>query len=218
MKHEKTLSIAAAVVLLLATSVSAAPTYTFQNITNNNATNAATGESQLSVELVDLGGNSVEFLFLNSGPLASSITDIYFDNGNLGTLSGPIGFTDALGTVSFAAGAAPGNLPGGNDVDFDTTSGLSVDSDAPVQPNGINPGEQLGLTLSGDYTDVVNQIAAGNLRIGIHVQGFANGGSESFVNNPPTTSVVPAPGSILLSGIGISIVGLLRNRKNAALH
>jgi hypothetical protein len=217
MKIEKTHIFVAAVVLLLAGSVYAGPTYTFQNITNNNAVNAATGESQLSVELIDLGGGTVEFLFKNSGPLASSIADIYFDNGNLGTISGPIGFVDAIGTVSFSPNATPGNLPGGNDIGFSTTAGLSADSDAPVQPNGINPGEQLGLTLSGNYADIIDQIAAGNLRIGIHVQGFADGGSESFVNAPPS-SVVPAPGSILLSGIGISIVGLLRNRKNAALQ
>lgn len=216
MKIEKT-HLMTAVVLLLVGSVFAGPTYTFQNITNNNAVNAAAGESQLSVELIDLGGGSVEFLFKNSGPLASSIADIYFDNGNLGTISGPIGFVNAVGNVSFSPNAAPGNLPGGNGIGFSTTPGLSADSDAPVQPKGINPGEQLGLALSGDYTDVIDQIAAGNLRIGIHVQGFADGGSESFVNAPPS-AVVPAPGSILLSGIGISIVGFLRNRKNAALQ
>lgn len=216
MKIEKT-HLMAAVVLLLAGSVYAGPTYSFQNITNNSAVDAAIGESQLSVELVDLGGGTVEFLFKNSGPSASSIADIYFDNGNLGTISGPIGFVNAIGTVTFSPGAAPPNLPGGNDIGFSTTPGLLADSNPPVQQNGINPGEQLGLTLSGSYADVIDQIAAGNLRIGIHVQGFAGGGSESFVNTPPS-AVVPAPGSILLSGIGISIVGFLRNRKNAALQ
>lgn len=33
--------------------------------------------------------------------------------------------------------------------------------------------------------------ADGGLRIGIHVQGFASGGSESFVNNPPPTDITP---------------------------
>lgn len=217
MKREKT-QILAAVVLLLGSIVWAGPTYSFQNISNNNAVNAAAGENQLSVELIDLGSNSIEFLFSNAGPYDSSIADIYFANGSLGTLSGPIGFVDAIGTVSFSSGATPGNLPSGSSAGFSTTSGLSADSDAPVQPNGINPGEQLGLTFSGSYADVISQMTAGNLQIGIHVQGFANGGSESFVNAPPSPTPVPAPGSILLTGVGLFIVRFVRSRKNASLQ
>jgi hypothetical protein len=62
----------------------------------------------------------------------------------------------------------------------------------------------------------------GGLRIGIHVQGFASGGSESFVNNPPAPpgggedppSAVPEPG--VLSLVGFSLLGMLAVRRRYA--
>src|SRR5262245_32908587 len=64
-------------------------TYTFKNITNNNATNAQAGEAQLTVEVSSVtgtgshGGDLVDFTFRNVGPNASSICDVYFDDGTL---------------------------------------------------------------------------------------------------------------------------------------
>src|SRR5687767_1578541 len=61
----------------------------FENITANSTADADTGETQLSVTVEgqgddgSLGVNQVRFVFNNSGPDASSITDIYFDDGAL---------------------------------------------------------------------------------------------------------------------------------------
>lgn len=204
--------------LLLVGLATAGPTFTFENISNNSAASAAIGEAQLSVELVDLGGGQVKFLFRNTGPDASSITDIYFDDEAFGALSTPLGFTDIVGQVSFAQGASPGNLPGGNSYDFDTSDGLSADSNAQgggVQPNGVNPGEQLGLTLFGDYDDVLAYLNSGDLQIGLHVQGYANGRSESYINNGSIAPapVVPVPGAATLTLVGLGSVLISKRRK-----
>lgn len=187
--------------------------FSFGCITNNSAANCSTGESQLFVDVTDAGSNQVSFTFTNTGPNLSSIADVYFDDG---TLLGIASIDNSSAGVSFSQGANPGNLPGGNSIGFQTTAGFLADSDAPVQPNGVNPGEYLGITfnlLSGvTYMDTITAMQSGtDLRIGIHVQGFEYGGSESFINN---VTVVPIPAAIWLFGTGlIGLIGVARRKK-----
>jgi hypothetical protein len=192
--------------------VEAGPTYSFVNITNSNAADAAIGEAQLFVQVNDAGSNRVLFKFTNIGPEPSSITDVYFDDGALLSIFA----IEGSAGVEFSQYATPHNLPGGNNVTphFETTAGFSVDSDPPVQPNGVNPGEWLGITFDlqsgGTFTNVIADLASRDLRIGIHVQGFASGGSESFVNNGV---VIPAPGALVLGSIGVGLAGWVRRRR-----
>jgi hypothetical protein len=163
-----------------------AETYGFSNITGDSATNAATGEAQLSVDVGAGGAGQVRFDFHNVGAAACSITDVYFDDG---VLLGIASIINGAG-VQFAQYASPSNLPGGTNVDpdFQTTAGFSADSDPPTQSNGVNPGESLGIVFNlkagATLQGVLDSLADRTLRIGIHVQAFANGGSESFVNIP----------------------------------
>jgi hypothetical protein len=200
---------AVAAAVALGSFAAEAATYNFVGVTNNNATNTTTGQNQLSVDVLDLGSGNISFTFNNSGPLASSIADIYWDDqaGVLGTM----GSITASSGVSFSQGAAPPNLPGGSTIGFDATA--SADSNPPVQPNGVNPGEWLTIVWSlisgATYGDVLAALnlggdQSGSLRVGIHVQGFSNGGSEAFVNGtpPPAPVPVPAAGLLLMGALG----------------
>ena len=201
--------------LFLASAPAKAATLSFYCITNNIAGDCAIGESQLTVNVSDAGSGQVLFHFKNlAGGSASSITDVYFDDGSLLGISS---ITNGPG-VSFSQDASPPNLPGGNNISppFQTTAGFLADSDPAVQPNGVNPGEWLKIYFSlqsgGTYNDVINELGNGQLRIGIHVQGFASGGSESFVNNP-----VPVPAAVWLLGSGlVSLVAIGRRKKISA--
>jgi len=199
----------------------------FKSITNNTAADAAAGEAQLSVEVSDPGDGKVLFTLKNDVGEASSITDVYFDDG---TLLGVSSFVGSSG-VSFSQPAAPPDLSGGNGIvpKFDVTSNWSFDADSSgggVYSNGVNTtAEYLNIyyTLETGKTvaDVINAINIGNrpdlyydpitelwdyddvLRIGLHVQGFDGGGSESFVTTPIPTSVI-----IGLLGMGVAGIKL----------
>jgi len=72
----------------VATAPVQAALLSFDCITNNNTEDCTTGEAQLSVDVTDAGSNLagsnlVLFTFQNSGPDASSIADVYFDDGTL---------------------------------------------------------------------------------------------------------------------------------------
>jgi len=200
----------------------AGPTYSFTHIGEAGdgpvqLADGAIGEAQMFVELLDLGGQ-VEFVFSNIGPELSSITDVYFDDG---VLLGIASIQNTLGLVEFSQYATPPELPGGNNLTppFVTTAGFSADSDPPAQPLGVNPGETLGITfelIAGSfYSDVITELASGELRIGIHIQGYASGGSESFVNDGifDPGGQVPAPSALILAGFGTGLVNWLRKRR-----
>ncbi len=203
--------------ILFATTANAAM-FTFENITNNNAVDAAIGEAQLGVEVLDEGGGVVSFRFFNVGPEDSSITQIYFDADGSSLLS-IAGLVEGPGT-DYSIGGAPPNLPGANnaDPDFQVSMGFLATPDAPVQPNGINPGEELTINFNvgASFDDILAELADGTIRMGIHVQGFASGGSESFVNGGGP-SPVPLPAAVWL--FGSALLGLIGiGRRKAKLN
>ena len=201
------------VLLLLFSAVSAyAIPFSFGNITNNLAGDAAIGEAQLSMD-VTANGENILFLFSNSGPADSSITDIYFDD-DVPLLQFSAFVYYSTGGVAYSVGAAPPDLPGGS-LSFSADYAYDSDSGNPgVQANGINPGEQLGLLFDYcgvGFDQVIAALESGGLNVGIHVQGFESGGSESFTTNSPAP--VPEPATVLLLGIGlISLTGIRRKQ------
>ncbi len=206
-----------------------ATTLGFDAITNNSAQSAAIGEAQLSVSVNSYNANQVLFTFFNVGTAACSITDIYFDNGSpaktLLSMAGLIDKDNGTGGdagVDFSPLASPSNLPGGNSISpaFVTSTGFSADSDSPVSKNGVNPGEKLGVImnlLSGKtFNSVLAALGNGDLRIGIHVQAFSNGKSESFINQRAGGSmVVPEPTTIGLLAAGLISLTAAKRRRTA---
>ena len=194
----------AACALLLTAALLASPQANavpldFTCITGNSATDCGIATSQLSVTLDALGTDQVRLTISNDGPAASVYTRILFDGSVLDAV-------DAIGNtppgVEFAI-ASPGVLPGGNGNPYQFTTDLEVSADNPMPQNGIGPGETLTVDLAilagSDFADVVAALTDGSLRIGMHVQSFTSGGSESVLNLP-----IPEPGTLLLLGAGLA--------------
>lgn len=263
---------------IIAPDADAVATYSFKNITNNNAIDAAIGEAQMSVQLYGWdptigphgaivtgaaaqSATSTLFVFRNIGNHASSIVQVYFEDGALLGISDLIDADDpvdnpALAGVDFTEGkGSPPNLPGGHDQnapnlggkEFLTTAGFLMDADPKggKMHNGINESEELGVIFElkpgfttqklidsielalNDPSAIRDPHQGGidvtpTLRIGIHVQGYDGGGSESFVNGgqpgSPGPTIVPEPTSLLLLFAGAILILLYRQLKHRRLQ
>lgn len=170
------------------------------------------GEAQFSASVSDLGSGQVQITFSNAGPEASIIADVYIDDdaGVFGSLASVL---DGTGT-DFEIGAAPPDLPGGNDATPAFAANFSADAEPPTGTggNGADPGESVSLVmnLAGgiSFADVQAAFELGTVRLGIHGQGLGTGGgSQAFITgggggeNP-----VPEPGAAFLFAAGLLAV------------
>ena len=167
--------------------------------------------TQITVDVTSVSASSVKFRFNNAGPLISSISEVYFDDG---TLLGISSVSQSAGDPWTGGSASPGNLPGGNSISppFQTTAGFLAESNPSPSQNGVRPGEYLDVVFNlqggGTLADVLSELATAELRVGMHVIAFANGASASLVNNP----IVPVPAAVWLLGSGLGLLGVIRRR------
>lgn len=199
----------------------------FDRITSNNAENVA---NQLSAQLRDgssavsdfnlaLAADEVLFTFKNSAAVASSVAEVYFDDGVIFSQTGLYnslgGFTDFVGGTP-----TPSNLPAGNTINPPFSATASFGADFNGNPNkGINQGSdilgiKIKLLVGLNSNDVVAALTNGDLRLGLHVRSIGNaGGSDSFVNKPVSETVTPVPVPAAAWLFGGALVTLLGNSR-----
>ncbi|MDW4496777.1 VPLPA-CTERM sorting domain-containing protein [Sulfitobacter sp. D35] len=213
----------AATAFIGGTASAAVFTYGFDGVTNNSVLDTSIAESQASVEVEDQGGTAVSFKFLNTAVLPMSIVQIYFADGSL------LDFASAVITNSgtaFSPGSSPPNLPGGT---FSADYATDADSNPGGKVNnGVkDAGDSVTVTFnyagSSMIADVIKGLNDGTIDVGIHVQGFASGGSESLEITGrcdpiteicgPGVNVIPVPAGFPLLLTALAGVGILSRRK-----
>ncbi len=196
-----------------AAAPSQAVTLNFDGITNN--VNDPAIEAQVTIDITDNSANiahTVKAILSVSSGVSMAVANLYVDDNGL--FSGINSFVNGTG-VKWGLGGSPGSIPAGNNANPDFNTNTALDSGALAGAGGkpahsVNPGENVTLiyTLAAgkNFSDVLDQIANGDLRFGIHVIGIDP--SVSAV-----THLVPEPASMATLGLGLGLVALRRRRK-----
>ena len=183
--------------------------FAFYSITDNDPSGYAqfVGESQLYMDVTLLSMGQVSLVFTNTGPVASSVSRIYFDYNPELSLS-LVTINDGGGVEYAANPSNPKNLPSGNNQTEAFISDLAFSSDNPSPHKGINPYESLELIFNhNDAYNFLDSLESEELRVGLHVISLGEY-SESFVNN------IPEPATAPLFFLGTAALRWLRIKKS----
>ncbi|MEG5171327.1 PEP-CTERM sorting domain-containing protein [Microcoleus sp. B3-D7] len=203
-------------------AVSAAPAsaigFGFSNITGG-ATSGDAYASKFSFDVTDGGANNVLFKIANNTSVASIfIGSVYFDTGsntnlltnfgvNVGNSAGVLFKNDGAKNMSQST-----HLQDAWSTDFSATKSGGQ--------GGVDTGEMLGVSFTGNYDKVVSALTAGTLRLGLHVQGLpplpGQSTSDSFVSSTSNTEATPEPLTMLAAGAAVGFGAMFKKQRAQA--
>jgi len=179
----------------------------------NNPALAADPDLKFTVEALNGGSETVNFIITNLSTMDSTIKQVFFDGDDLLNIFDVINSAGVNGDApDFEADASPGNLPGGNNSTLLASFGgvftddFSASANPPPAHNGIDHGESITVkfNVSGDADTIIGQLNDGTLRVGAHI--ISVGCDEVSVSAVST----PEPATIALLGLGF--LALLKKR------
>jgi hypothetical protein len=202
----------AGVATISAVSAAPASAFSFGNIVGGDTW----GDAYQNSFTFDVTGDasSVFFKISNSGNAAASsmfISKVLFDDN--GYLSNPLANVGNSTNVAFTGGASNDQLPqGGNG--FTTDYAFTRDTGA-GNKWGVQGGEALGLSFSGNYNNVIAALNSGALKLGLHVQALPDGKSDSFMSTGNTEDT-PEPLTMLAAGVAVGFGTMFKKQRDQA--
>ena len=167
-----------------------------------------TPDGQVYDNILEQMVDKVTFKFTNTGPVASSISEIYFYDGSLLNMHS---IDDSYGDVDFkdlGEDTHPDELPGYSPDPILLVVLSATEADNPESKKGVKPGEwiKIGYTLlpGKAFQDLLDDLTIGEVVIGVHVKSIdqassAGTKSDSFITTPePATLVLLGLGGLLL--------------------
>ena len=147
------------------------------------------------------------------------ISKVFFDDKNSffdddTYLSSPLINIGNVGQVGFNGGASKDQLPqGGNGFDTDYAFSLNTGEGNEF---GIQAGESLGLSFTGDYNLVISALKSGDLKLGLHVQALPNDQSDSYISSNGNTENTPEPLTMLAAGAAVGFGTMFKKQRDRA--
>jgi hypothetical protein len=210
----KSILAVAGVAAISAVSAAPASAFSFGNIVGGDTW----GDAYQNSFTFDVTGDSSSVLFKisNSGNASASsmfISKVLFDDN--GYLSAPSANVSNIGEVAFTGGASNDQLPqGGNG--FTTDYAFSSNNGA-GNKWGVQGGETVGLSFSGNYNNVIAALNSGALKLGLHVQALPDGKSDSFLSSSSgNTQDTPEPLTMLAAGVAVGFGAMFKKQRAQA--
>lgn len=179
-----------------------------------NQSGYSTAGLDLWVDVLDVGGTKVDFVFHNDSTVDSIIGRIFFESP-LATILDNGGIQAQSAGVSMVYSEPGGNLPGGNNIAW--VAAFADANKSGSVSNGINNGGTETLTIRFDYINganvnsVLNMLVSSSGRIGEHIQSI---GPQSVSMAAVTTGTpVPLPAAVWSGMALIGAIGAYRARR-----
>lgn len=195
-----------AITLLMVCSARAG-VFGFNRITANADTDVA---AQFLMDVSDVDTGLARVVFTNSGPVAATISEIYFSSNSdsHAVAINSVASSDD-GVVDFTIGNVQPSSPPGVNKNFWVTL-AAAQATSPSSRNGINPSEYLIMDLSyGEGLSFAQLLMDGQIQVALHVISIDGGESDTFVNNRSVTAI-PEPASLILIGTTGSVIAFAR--------
>jgi hypothetical protein len=221
----KKFSILACLLFVALALPASAATYNFACFGDVNPVACAGLQTQVVMEVTAVGSDKVKFEFTNSGAVQSSVTELYFFDGDLlETAPAPsISGTGVTFTNNADLKGVPNNfknaIPKAASVFFNAEGGTGNVSSLDNSPATDMLSIVFTLKPQVDFQTIINAlsnpapgVAKGDLYVGLHVQRLEGTPGSVFMVN---TNVVPEPGFYGALALGLSGLYLAVRRRRA---